>query len=1007
MKKKLALLLVLSMILSTLPMNVFGNVINVSPPGGGGSYVSRIGDSGFKRHFEPWGTLQERFVHDWKVAINLQSHQAVNATPSSLSVLVNVVNGRWAGFGGGDHIGWLEWDPVSGNAADNARASYFKQNVGRTLPRTGGGVGSNENRFNVTFEALSATMARLTINSPSVNLGAVSDNMWYVVVEGLYIQPDGDSTPIVTIGSDRTPSEQINTSLVTTPARARNLSVSVANPTAGETFLYFDELRITESVRGDFTHGHADNVKAVITMRAPNNYRWVRPPDRQNIGVMDNVTGSNIRTFLDSYTYTTRFGDNFVRLSGESFYQNPSSISMVRNPQTAQWENPTANEYLRHNRYLTIHLALDRNIMAGAPAERIGLRGIGLVADNRADYSSVSVAYAIDWVTIQERGDTPANRIVASTIDGWWGERSGNQWTMPRRDMNDHLWQSFEAGTRTWNESGFDLRPGTEPTTIRSGDQGHARYFTIRGDVGEGGQPTLFTYNEYARGTVASWHDDGGFWTQWVRLNENAVGALGLGLGMEATFSVPDHGGAKIMGVQVLMPRANFQGYPYETRPNDWENAGYAAGHDIIGGWNYASARGVLVTPEYVRFTPGWQGWEERTALRHVDMRFLLSVEPGYEHKYGEDIEITVTGPAVAQLVGSNSVVAALARDPITLDMDVADITIVDNNAYNVAVREIEDIVIREADFGQLRKGDELWVYVVGARANEVEFTADMVAEVNTDESGLILTRGSVLRHRWSNSWVNGIRFTVEERSHDRASRNNSDVGEVIITGGRITGPVYPGVNYEIVVSGTAVAANQYSVFENRRGSATLSSYDAARNASWRLFDTEPYATPAFEFDLEGSTPPPVEIEVILPPAATVSQSLTLNEWSPEINGVRPFVMVQVDENTRVGMVSPRVIAEFFGGSADWDAGSGTATITGKHKDGSDVVVTLQAAATSGTINGSSQDIATYSGSAAPGTVQVYTSASNNFYVPMRFMTNAFGYTIDWNPATATATIRN
>jgi hypothetical protein len=125
---------------------------------------------------------------------------------------------------------------------------------------------------------------------------------------------------------------------------------------------------------------------------------------------------------------------------------------------------------------------------------------------------------------------------------------------------------------------------------------------------------------------------------------------------------------------------------------------------------------------------------------------------------------------------------------------------------------------------------------------------------------------------------------------------------------------------------------------------------------------------------------------------------LVLNDLEP-IHGVKPLVFVQVDKNNRVGMTSPRIIAEFFGGFVDWDASSGTATITGMGKDGS-VEVALQAGATTGIINGETYDIATYSGSAAPGLVSVYTSESNNFYVPIRFLTYAFGYYIHWDGST-------
>jgi len=1024
------------MVVSMLPMNVFGDTVTI---GGGGttSFVASTVGSGLKQFTNPGRGLPERMVNVWKPAIYLTrwAHAVdTNNVVSELRLKMVVNNGQWAQH---DGTAWLEWSDAKDynkNAGDRGLSSYQGgtgsnpdavfdpdnptnpnhvesmsiRRAGQVLSATGVttttsaahplvGQVAEARPVNLTYEfiVLYDNEAELVIRSNTHDLKAAGNDpafRYAYMPNTLY--HTGES---ITITSARGGQELLTPPGGVVTVQNRTLNVSVSNPTSSETFLYFDRLNISEALRFDFSNGRpADGIYPIVTLYAPSNYKWVSPVAGFTWQIGGNPaigyggrSGSITRnpSARGEYRYTTRFGGQYVELDGGAHYE--------------RWHD---------DKYLTIHLPLGVN--NPGVAERISLEGIGLVADNRADYADVNVRYAVDWVDAGEN-------IVASSLAATYGGRPGGNWRTgadnsvaggtgtqrpgpPLFNYRDHLWNSFNAGTRGWTELSYGLRPGTEPTDIRSGDQVPVEYVNWSATVSGGYSGDL----KDNTGTVHSWRTDAlnGTWTQWIRLAEDAVGAWGGTLGIDATFHMPEHGGAVILGAEVLFPENYYTGLQ-QTGANDWESSKYAPANNELGSWNYHDVRGVLCTPNYLEIKPGLMGYNERSVTRFVDVRFAIATEPGYEDKYGPEVEVTVTGNSTTNLYDDNVVVAAYVHDPITVDMDVADVEVSGINMYNVAVREIEPIVIRETDYGMLRKGDELWVYVTGARANEVEFTADLVPEVNTEDSGLKLTRGSVLRHRWSNSWVNGIRYTIEERSHERGSRVASDVGEVIITGGLITGPVYPGVRYEVVVSGTAVGANNYTVHENRRESSTLTSYDWSRVNSWRLFDSSPYSVDAFEFFEEEipDAPPEPEPE----PQPTVSQSLTLNEFSPEINGVKPFVMVQVDANTSVGMVSPRVIAEFFGGSATWDAGSGVATINGVHVDGSAVEVTLQAGATSGTVNGQSYDIATYSQSATPGLVSVYTSDAGNFYVPMRFMTNAFGYTIDWNPLTATATIRH
>jgi hypothetical protein len=212
------------------------------------------------------------------------------------------------------------------------------------------------------------------------------------------------------------------------------------------------------------------------------------------------------------------------------------------------------------------------------------------------------------------------------------------------------------------------------------------------------------------------------------------------------------------------------------------------------------------------------------------------------------------------------------------------------------------------------------------------------------------------------------------------------------------------GFSHWTVSSGSNVVLNNIN---NATTSFVMPGNNVTVAANWTQLPPSPTATPRPEATPtpapaptpETVAPPPIST----PPPAPV-QPLVLNVFTPPMEGVRPFVMVQVDAQTKIGAISPRVFTNFIGGTVDFV--DGVAILRGLHKEtGGAVEVTMTANATTATVNGVTLDIADYSGSAGYGSVFVYVSESNNFYVPLRFMTKAFGYDINWNPITATATI--
>jgi hypothetical protein len=116
-------------------------------------------------------------------------------------------------------------------------------------------------------------------------------------------------------------------------------------------------------------------------------------------------------------------------------------------------------------------------------------------------------------------------------------------------------------------------------------------------------------------------------------------------------------------------------------------------------------------------------------------------------------------------------------------------------------------------------------------------------------------------------------------------------------------------------------------------------------------------------------------------------------------------MFLAANDGNIVSMVNPRVLAEFFGGEVV-SVVNEIVTIAGTTKGGAPVELEFGFNSPMAKINGAEMDIATYSGSAAGGQV-IAQIVGDRIYVPLRFMTKAFGYeeNLTWDSASRTATI--
>jgi hypothetical protein len=348
-------------------------------------------------------------------------------------------------------------------------------------------------------------------------------------------------------------------------------------------------------------------------------------------------------------------------------------------------------------------------------------------------------------------------------------------------------------------------------------------------------------------------------------------------------------------------------------------------------------------------------------------------------------------------LASDDFVVAGIVKDRIQ-GVEVASLTPVTpvNNALASVQHQIADIVIRETELTALQRGTEIWVYAVGARSLDLEFRANPRAIINEDVSSLRLATGRPLEFNFGNSRIHGMRYVVTEVSGSSSLfRNRGEAGVITLTDAVVSGPIFSGnVDYQIVVSGNAVAANNYAVFEFDN------TVTAARDNSHVLFHSLPYTDDIFEIE---EFVPEEQAPIVVPPPPVIVHppvsTLTLNEFSPEVNGFRPFILVG-----STGWVAARFFGEYFFGDDAVGFEDGIATVTGVNfLTGVDTVVTFSEGSSRMTVNGVESDIATFGGH--PGRVEGSVTVAlrdGRLYLPARSLGDAFGITVGWNSDTNT-----
>jgi len=299
-------------------------------------------------------------------------------------------------------------------------------------------------------------------------------------------------------------------------------------------------------------------------------------------------------------------------------------------------------------------------------------------------------------------------------------------------------------------------------------------------------------------------------------------------------------------------------------------------------------------------------------------------------------------------------------------------------------------------------------VYAVYETANgnhgRMEFECDRDATIVNPETGFRLSKGTTINHYFHNRGYLGMSFHIINES-----RVPGPPAEIKFTNAKITGEIFPDVDYMVVISGSAVAENDYYVYSEH---PTVS--NVVRGNEFFLFSREPYQEVMFSFDdrdtnVPGGTgwdEPPVEEPIIIPPVEIPPAALVLNDFSPpNRHGAKPVIFEELPgTGFKYGLVHVREFSDFIGAEANWNDATKTATVTGKDRYGNDLVISMVSDSSQMTVNGQTFDIAAYSGATQLTGLYTAKNTGSAIYLPFRAVANAYGSDPDWNPLTETVT---
>ncbi|MCL1863843.1 MAG: copper amine oxidase N-terminal domain-containing protein [Defluviitaleaceae bacterium] len=474
------------------------------------------------------------------------------------------------------------------------------------------------------------------------------------------------------------------------------------------------------------------------------------------------------------------------------------------------------------------------------------------------------------------------------------------------------------------------------------------------------------------------------------------------------------HGSSHTIRLQEVTPGTLFRNFDtFELRPvqegvrivDARAQAGREGAVDTNFAWrgfeNDASFIGAITdfTGESLIFAPRTIDAESQSRLRRMDIGLLLSIEAGFEAKYGEAVEIEVFRNGVS--IG----IAHVANASDLIRVVPGPETVITRNAFDVlALTQVSSFSIEETEAGAFRSGD---TFRIGLRAiqNGREVNAGNLTGMGT----MALTLGLVEFNEAESGIV--VEAVRGQDNTFRVVRGSYDVPGVIeFQDVYLAGPSVPGLEWHVVVFGPEISANHEEIIlppvaselNNPAAPTGQEASPVGYRSVWEqraIFYTMPFH--AQVLDVRG-TPvigSPGYAGGAAGPGGTVTTSFTLA--TRDIEG-HPALHFERIGAFNVSMFGARMFADFIGAAIDFEgAGVGqTVTLTGNHAaTGAAVEVVLTVGSNMARVNGNNVDIAYGSNQPALQNQISPVNVGGRVFVPGRFLANAFGVAIDFQGA--------
>jgi len=458
-----------------------------------------------------------------------------------------------------------------------------------------------------------------------------------------------------------------------------------------------------------------------------------------------------------------------------------------------------------------------------------------------------------------------------------------------------------------------------------------------------------------------------------VELQEAVRGALHLSHAHPLYFTFENAEGLRLMEMRYRL-------VPHGENP-DWD-----------GGWirrgtaAYTGNAFLRMTNNSVRLNTR----HPEAARRTLQIEFRFSVEAGYEAKYGDEITVVVSGAGAENLgtaAEARTAVVANVYDPVTVVGGNRITVPADFNEMNIQHENIGNFVITETETGRLREGDILWVFV---HRRYIQRQWDIiVSRFDTPVlSGAGFEAVTSRERVWLPTVFGGAMDVIQIEVTSEADEDA--IASIALNNVHVFGHVYPGEVYTLMVTGPGIARNHNLVSAaNVEGEGGFEGTGAPFNPLG-TFSSVPYGIENFI----------VSEEYVM---GNRARSLAGVIFNPDValGGVVPPVIWERLEGMRfaAGFVAVRSFAAAAGvdytNDVVWDTNVGT--VSGWDYAGNWITIELTQGSTQMTITGGpnagTHDIASFADylSGPQGTVTPL-FRHNRMYLPFRAMFNAFGY---------------